>query len=807
MTINPSASLFTFPRFQAFSSSGQPLAGGQLYSYAAGTLTPQATYTDSSLSTPNSNPIILDAFGSASVWLSPSVYKFNLLDVNGVQQANFPIDNIQYTLGQINSSTTTSQGQGYVGYNSSLSYPSTSLPGALASTSTGLGSSLVGYKSPGTNSISETVAKKLNQYISVIDFGADPTGIADSTAAFNNAIAYAVSLGAGSFGSNNSSGSGCTICSGYSGAIFYIAGTIIQPSGVIIDMGNSRLVGNNYTNNCIQSGYVYNGNVISNDISSCSFTASTTINSNIVTVTSTPTGSPLVAGALLYGAGLPYQCFFNAFGSGGTTGTGGTGTYQLNVNATSTNTNTACTAGMQSLVVGLQIKNCFFSSFNKAISITGCVDLCSFENCVYYNCIYSIWAYNCFYVTYKNHITRSSGGTTWLTTYANAPYHFDSWVNQCEMDSMFVVGRNLGFEFYNYVDGTQIRTCSVESCTNGVFFGGEVDLLDIHNCYFENISGTVLNLSAGYPHGNVTIDNNWFNATPGTIINAVQMGSGSTFGPGNHFTATATGNIYLGSDQIYNYMSITVPDNVGSDSQYGILTASVATNVLTVTAIPTGNTPVAAGSTINGVGIPVNTYILPFSTTGTTGTGGTGNYILSTTPGTVASANIGIAPAPLTNNLTGPQFNFGTGNNKLNIHGRNIINSNSTGLAEVTANGAILTANPIPYNFYGTSGYTPGAIPYCTQYTYVSGTLSTITITTKIVYDPYVMGRFALKIVTNQNSWQVVGHFSGPNVTMDVANGFSVALSSANGYVVLTVSGFASGTTVVSAAEGIIRLT
>jgi hypothetical protein len=76
-----------------------------------------------------------------------------------------------------------------------------------------------------------------------------------------------------------------------------------------------------------------------------------------------------------------------------------------------------------------------------------------------------------------------------------------------------------------------------------------------------------------------------------------------------------------------------------------------------------------------------------------------------------------------------------------------------------------------------------------------------------MVYDPYVMGRFALKVTTNLNTYQLVGHFSGPNVTLDVANGFTVTLGSANGYVVLTITSFPSGTTTVSGAEGIVRLT
>lgn len=73
-------------RQQFFGADGIPLAGGQLFTYIGGTTTPQATYTDSTGTILNSNPIILDSGGFASIWLSASVYKFVLQDALGVTQ-------------------------------------------------------------------------------------------------------------------------------------------------------------------------------------------------------------------------------------------------------------------------------------------------------------------------------------------------------------------------------------------------------------------------------------------------------------------------------------------------------------------------------------------------------------------------------------------------------------------------------------------------------------------------------------------------------------------------------------------------
>lgn len=73
--------------WQFFDNSGLPLAGGLLYTYAAGTTTPLATYSNSGGGTANANPIVLDSAGrvSGEVWLTTgSSYKFVLKTSAGV---------------------------------------------------------------------------------------------------------------------------------------------------------------------------------------------------------------------------------------------------------------------------------------------------------------------------------------------------------------------------------------------------------------------------------------------------------------------------------------------------------------------------------------------------------------------------------------------------------------------------------------------------------------------------------------------------------------------------------------------------
>lgn len=72
------ATIAPFGRFRAFDASGDPLNGGKLYTYEAGTTTPKATYTDAGGLTANANPVVMDSEGYADVWLGSGGYKFIL---------------------------------------------------------------------------------------------------------------------------------------------------------------------------------------------------------------------------------------------------------------------------------------------------------------------------------------------------------------------------------------------------------------------------------------------------------------------------------------------------------------------------------------------------------------------------------------------------------------------------------------------------------------------------------------------------------------------------------------------------------
>ena len=69
----PPVVLAPFVKFKQTDFDGNPLAGGKLYSYVAGTSTPQVTYSDPQGTIPASNPIVLADDGSAWVYLQAGV--------------------------------------------------------------------------------------------------------------------------------------------------------------------------------------------------------------------------------------------------------------------------------------------------------------------------------------------------------------------------------------------------------------------------------------------------------------------------------------------------------------------------------------------------------------------------------------------------------------------------------------------------------------------------------------------------------------------------------------------------------------
>ena len=78
-----------------FNEDAGVLSGGKVYTYVTGTSTAKATYTDSGLTTENTNPIILDSEGRSLAFAASGQYRFVIQDSTGTTLRT--IDGLSYT--------------------------------------------------------------------------------------------------------------------------------------------------------------------------------------------------------------------------------------------------------------------------------------------------------------------------------------------------------------------------------------------------------------------------------------------------------------------------------------------------------------------------------------------------------------------------------------------------------------------------------------------------------------------------------------------------------------------------------------
>lgn len=159
------ASLLPNGKNAFWDASGNPLSGGKVYTYAAGTSTPKATYSDAAGVTPNANPVVLDSRGEALIFWD-GTYKVVVKDSTDVTV--YTVDNVSSLATQSNLDALASN---------------------LASTSDqAKGAALVGYLSSASGAVGRLLHDKLGEYVSVTDFGAVGDGVTDDTAAIQAAI-------------------------------------------------------------------------------------------------------------------------------------------------------------------------------------------------------------------------------------------------------------------------------------------------------------------------------------------------------------------------------------------------------------------------------------------------------------------------------------------------------------------------------------------------------------------------------------------------------------------------------------------
>lgn len=222
---------------QLFDDNGNPLAGGKIYTYLAGTTTPAPTYTSASGTIAHTNPIVLDGAGrvpSGEIWLTDGIlYKFvvedaasnligtydNLAGINSnfiaytaqqeIQTATagqtvFNLTTIQY-LPATNNLSVFVDGVNQYGPGAQYAYVETDSTTVTFVTGLHVGAQVkfttaspvasgatdaenVSYTAPFIGSVTTNVEQKLSEVISVKDFGAVGDGVADDATAIQDAF-------------------------------------------------------------------------------------------------------------------------------------------------------------------------------------------------------------------------------------------------------------------------------------------------------------------------------------------------------------------------------------------------------------------------------------------------------------------------------------------------------------------------------------------------------------------------------------------------------------------------------------------
>lgn len=236
---------------QLFDNNGDPLSGGKIYVYEAGTTTPATTYTGPSGQVPNSNPIIANSAGRPpnEIWLPiDGSFKFVLRDANDVLIATYdnlpsepqpPVVNDATSISYATQYTVTSGaftvGATYqiltVGTTDFVSIGATANLVGVIFTATGPGTGT------GTATYVRTVSNKLRDQLSVKDFGVTGDGT-DETVEVQAAL--------------NALQTGNVKTLDFCGLTILVSSTLYVPS-------NAKLLGNGATIQCSSTAFVNDG--------------------------------------------------------------------------------------------------------------------------------------------------------------------------------------------------------------------------------------------------------------------------------------------------------------------------------------------------------------------------------------------------------------------------------------------------------------------------------------------------------------------------------------------------------------------
>lgn len=158
------------PKQQYLSNLGAPLAGGKVYTYAAGTSTPKATFTDPAGTVAQKNPIPLNLRGEpdSPIYWSGN-YRVEVRDMRGV--TIYVVDNYNTDPGGLLDAVA-------------------SLVGTAGGLASSAGAALMGYINIGASAVRRTVQDRLRDSFNAKDYGLVGDGSTAEVSALNALVTW-----------------------------------------------------------------------------------------------------------------------------------------------------------------------------------------------------------------------------------------------------------------------------------------------------------------------------------------------------------------------------------------------------------------------------------------------------------------------------------------------------------------------------------------------------------------------------------------------------------------------------------------
>lgn len=327
-----------------------------------------------------------------------------------------------------------------------------------------------------------------------------------------------------------------------------------------------------------------------------------------------------------------------------------------------------------------RVYNGIINSSKLAFNLFNFINQCELFQIRFNFCERCVFADRCFYASFINLTANNESGPAYNGI---AAFNFQDNVNAMVFDGLSIGHRHTGIYINGAVFQSSLLNCEVERGVNGIIVEGVTDAFEMKGCYFEQLSGTAINMNFASQKRGTVIDNNLFFLNSGATAIKGQLLFGGAIGPGNRFSDSIT-KVEI-TDNQFSDIIVYVNGTGGADNASGEIPADfiLGTKVQVV-----GYSNIFSNATGNPlISSLAPSKLLNFNYVGDAGTIGVNNVAFSTHYGTGSGTfNIGVdtnITAQSLTNLLAFYFeitdNVGTYEIFGNVYGDNVVQHDTSG--------------------------------------------------------------------------------------------------------------------------------